>query len=287
MLPLSFPPAQTTRSATLPPDVQAWRAQQDAFMRGEHSPLAAERVVALEGARTTVGSGPDATLRLEGPGLPTVAAELVIRDGKVILVPKAAGPGEAPLLVNGAPATERALGPADRVALGSYRLQLRRPGGVPSVRVSNTQNPAMRAFKGLKYFPYDGRYRVEATFTPTTESKTVTVDATRGGPQQLPFVGTLAFSLRGQACTLDAFVDGDEPGTLFVIFRDPTAGHGSYPVGRYLYAPRGEGGRTVLDFNKAHNPYCAYGPLFFCPIPPKQNHLNVRIPVGEKTYAAH
>ena len=81
-----------------------------------------------------------------------------------------------------------------------------------------------------------------------------------------------------------AFIDDDEPEVLFIIFRDATSGKETYGVGRYVYVARTPDGKTILDFNKAFNPLCAYGPLFFCPIPPKQNHLPVPIPAGEKPY---
>ncbi|MFN8012422.1 MAG: DUF1684 domain-containing protein [Holophagaceae bacterium] len=278
-LPIPVPMIQSGR---MPDDVRAWRTEQDAMMRGERSPLAAERIVALEAARITIGSGAEVRVRLEGAGLPALAGEFVVQDGKVIL--KAT---DAALTVNGAFVAERALAPTDRLAFGPYRLQLRRPGGVPTLRVSNLARPEMKGFHGLKYFPYDGRFRVAATFRPSTEAKEVTVEATRGGPQTLRLAGLLTFTLLGKVRALEAYVDGDEPDSLFVLFRDRTSGKETYPVGRYLYVPRGQDGKTTIDFNKAHNPLCAYGPLFFCPIPPKQNHLDVRIPVGEKVYASH
>jgi uncharacterized protein (DUF1684 family) len=43
-------------------------------------------------------------------------------------------------------------------------------------------------------------------------------------------------------------------------------------------------GQVVLDFNKAYNPPCAFSPFATCPLPPKENHLPVRIEAGEKTY---
>ncbi|MBA3552146.1 MAG: DUF1684 domain-containing protein [Actinobacteria bacterium] len=43
-------------------------------------------------------------------------------------------------------------------------------------------------------------------------------------------------------------------------------------------------GRTLLDFNYAYNPYCAYNPGWRCPIPPIENHLTVAIRAGERSY---
>lgn len=268
-------------------EVQAWRRHQDETMRGERSPFAAERVVALAQGRTTLGSGAEAALRLPGAGLPALAGEVVLGEGGAFLVARDPGPEAPRLLVNGTFMAERALASTDLISFGPYRLQLRRPGGAFALRVANLKAEAMRRYRGLNYFPFDGRFRVAATFTPSPGAREVTVESTQGGPQKLPHAGRLDFKLLGQDCTLDAFLDRDEPDVLFVIFRDGTSGRETYGVGRYVYVARSADGTAVLDFNKAFNPLCAYGPLFFCPIPPKQNHLPLRIPAGEKTYAAH
>jgi TonB family protein len=39
-----------------------------------------------------------------------------------------------------------------------------------------------------------------------------------------------------------------------------------------------------VDFNRAYNPYCAYGDGYSCPIPPKENKLPVRVEAGVKDY---
>ncbi|HEX9960174.1 MAG TPA: DUF1684 domain-containing protein, partial [Pyrinomonadaceae bacterium] len=41
----------------------------------------------------------------------------------------------------------------------------------------------------------------------------------------------------------------------------------------------------ILDFNLAFNPSCAYGSeSFSCPLPPKDNFLQIEIKAGEKNY---
>jgi uncharacterized protein (DUF1684 family) len=39
----------------------------------------------------------------------------------------------------------------------------------------------------------------------------------------------------------------------------------------------------VIDFNRAYNPYCYYSKTYDCPIPPRENRLQVPIRAGEKT----
>jgi len=45
-----------------------------------------------------------------------------------------------------------------------------------------------------------------------------------------------------------------------------------------------KGGKIVIDFNKAYNPWCAYSDGFNCPIPPKENHIGMSVLAGEKKF---
>ena len=61
----------------------------------------------------------------------------------------------------------------------------------------------------------------------------------------------------------------------------------TYGGGRFLYTePPAEGGRVMLDFNKAYNPPCVFTPHTGCPRPPAPNHLGIAIAAGEKMYPA-
>ena len=271
-------------------EITAWRAQQDKDMRGEKSPLSVESVHVLRRERNTIGRAADADLRLDAPGVPALAATAVVRGQECVLE------AHSPLVrvnshaAHGQP-TGQPLKLTDRVAIGPFRLQFRRPEGTPALRVSNLRSAALRSYAGLKYYPVELKYRVPAKFTPSPQANRLVVDATQGGPQQLLLAGKLSFELEGKPFQLDAFVDDDQPESLFVIFKDTTNGGETYPVGRYVYVKKPRAGgdrvdRVVLDFNQAFNPLCAYGPLFFCPIPPRQDHLPVAIPAGEKNYAA-
>lgn len=273
-----------TRQAALA-DTARWRAAQDKKMRGPNSPFAVEAVQVLSKDENTIGSAPDCDIRLNAPGVAPIAAVAIVRGEQLLLRSRT-----PVLLLNGKPFTEHTMSPADRVSIGPFTLQFRRPGGKVALRISNVKGPSMRRYHRLKYFAPDLKYRVAAKHEPAAgQARVVTVEATQGGPQRLPYAGKLSFEINGKSYQLDAFVDSDEPDALFVIFKDQTNGHDTYPVGRYVYVPRPASGRTetLLDFNKAFNPLCAYGEFFFCPIPPKENRLPIPIPAGEKIYSAH
>jgi uncharacterized protein (DUF1684 family) len=54
-----------------------------------------------------------------------------------------------------------------------------------------------------------------------------------------------------------------------------------------LEIPSTESNTIIIDFNKAYNPYCAYNHTYSCPIPPKENTLNIAIEAGVKAYKKH
>jgi uncharacterized protein (DUF1684 family) len=43
---------------------------------------------------------------------------------------------------------------------------------------------------------------------------------------------------------------------------------------------------VVVDFNKAYNPPCVFTPYATCPLPPRQNRLDLAVEAGEKSYEA-
>src|SRR5882724_8842969 len=135
-------------------DVAAWRDRQEKKMRGEHSPFAVERVDPLEHDRNTIGSASDAAVKLTGEGIPANAGDIVIRNGKAILVSRS-----PQLTFNGKFEKEHEIGGSDWIALGSFRVQIRRPNGGFAVRISNLKGQAMLRYHGLKYYAEDAHYR--------------------------------------------------------------------------------------------------------------------------------
>lgn len=94
--------------------------------------------------------------------------------------------------------------------------------------------------------------------------------------------GALVFEINGWVYRLDPLLEKGSK-QLFIIFADKTSGKETYGAGRYLYAdPPGADGNVVVDFNKAHNPPCAFTKFATCPLPPRQNRLAIRVEAGEK-----
>ena len=49
--------------------------------------------------------------------------------------------------------------------------------------------------------------------------------------------------------------------------------------------PAGPDLETIVDFNHAYNPPCAFTQYATCPLPPPHNRLPIRIEAGELKYA--
>jgi uncharacterized protein len=154
-----------------------------------------------------------------------------------------------------------------------------------AIRMRDTKSEARTNFKGLEYFPADPAYRVEAQFHPYQPPKKITITNVLGMTSEEVAPGVLEFNLKGQTYKLEPILEQGET-DLFIIFKDATSGKETYPAARYLYAsPPDANGKTIVDFNRAYNPPCAFTPYATCPLPPAQNKLPIRIDAGEKKYA--
>lgn len=143
------------------------------------------------------------------------------------------------------------------------------------------------SFQGLKYFPVDLKYRLEARLEPYSNSEKIKILTSKGEQDEYIKYGALKFTIDSVECSLDAFkstapdVDSKR---LFIPFKDATSGKETYGSGRYLELEESANKAYTIDFNLAYNPYCAYNADFSCPIPPAQNTLKVAIKAGEKNY---
>jgi uncharacterized protein (DUF1684 family) len=136
----------------------------------------------------------------------------------------------------------------------------------------------------LVYYPVDSSYNVPAELKPSKESPTLTMPTSNGEMRPMRRVGALEFTLNGKRLRLTAFVEAgaQDVNHLFVPFRDLTTGTETYEAGRYLDLDRTVTGLYELDFNLAYNPSCYFSPMYSCPIPPQENHLQVEVRAGER-----
>ncbi|MEY2792636.1 MAG: hypothetical protein RJA76_628 [Bacteroidota bacterium] len=139
-----------------------------------------------------------------------------------------------------------------------------------------------KTFSGLMYYPYNSTYILNFKVQKATKTELVNITMTDGTVEQLAFWGTIEGQLDGKAIRMKLFQH--ENGELFLPFKDKTAPQETYGGGRYVDIPISNlhDSGILIDFNYAYNPYCAYNKNYACPIPPKENQLEVRIESGEK-----
>jgi uncharacterized protein (DUF1684 family) len=151
------------------------------------------------------------------------------------------------------------------------------------------------SFKGLRYYPYEAAYRVQAWFEPADGSELVIDTGGEDGAVGYRRAGRLVFELGGSPCRLTVLSLVQYAGGLFVPFRDTTSGRETYGGGRYLFdtAKDTDGlvleitpgsSDVVIDLNYAYNASCAYSPRWACPLAPPENYLTVPVRAGELTY---
>ena len=139
------------------------------------------------------------------------------------------------------------------------------------------------AFSGFKYFEPDEKYKVSAQFISSKDSETSLMLMTDSSNTSMKKAGVANFELDGKSYQLSLF---DEDDIYLLAFKDLTSGKETYGGGRYINIPKKDlvDGKMMIDFNKAHNFYCAYSEDFVCPVPPKENALPIAILAGEKKY---
>jgi uncharacterized protein (DUF1684 family) len=143
-------------------------------------------------------------------------------------------------------------------------------------------------FRGLDYFPPDPGLRFEIELREHEDKTTVRMAYTKGGEKDFIRWGEFRFAIGGEECVLQAYKSDPEDDRLFVPFRDATSGLETYGAGRYLdldaAGDRSAGGKWILDFNRAYNPWCVYSERYTCPFVPPENRLAVPVRAGEKDY---
>lgn len=145
---------------------------------------------------------------------------------------------------------------------------------------------AKKDFTGLHYFPIALDYRFEGPIIRNAVPDTLTLAKSDGRSQKALRYGYFAFVLERRQLRIEVYRLPALPESyLFIPFMDASSGEETYGGGRYLDIAANSDNYYVIDFNLAYNPSCAYGRTdFSCPIPPRTNHLDVRIPAGEKKW---
>jgi uncharacterized protein (DUF1684 family) len=242
-------------------EMRLFRAKRDAALRAEGGWLTATGLFVLEEGHNELSFG---VVTVSGDSVRMVARS------DVEVIQRTAPVREACL---------RADQDDDILHVGTTSHQLIRRGDTLAIRSRDPYNPLRRTFPGSEWFPVDPNWRVYARAVPLERTRTLELNYSVAAHETAATEYILAFERYGVTYALEPIV---EPRRLFIMFRDSTNGHLTSEIGRYLYAPLPQNGRTVLDFNQALTPGCAYSEHVMCPIPPKRNMLHIAVESGEK-----
>ncbi|MGK4568629.1 DUF1684 domain-containing protein [Flavobacterium sp. 3HN19-14] len=157
-----------------------------------------------------------------------------------------------------------------------------------------TESPLMpedrKEFKSLDFFSPNQNFYVVAKFVRTPDEKPFEMPTTGSRRPMYVKYAEAIFSLDGKQFRLNIYQSVDltkKAGFedyLFMPFTDLTSGVETYGGGRYIDLRIPKGDTIVIDFNQAYNPYCAYSHKYSCPIPPKENDLQIEIKAGVKKF---
>ncbi len=279
------PPAPAPASQTATPvdhvaTVQAWRDKHEVDYRRDWVSIAGLRM--LRPGPQAVGSAPGSGIVIAG--LPPRAGTVTLAGDEVRFVPapgvsvrrsdKEAG---SPIVLKQAGAA-----PGPDIVIGRVRLVAHVSGTRLALRVRNPDGPLATGFLGFSWFAIDPAYRVVGRFIKDAEPRRMRVINTFNDEDEYATEGVIEFALAGQTLRLRPFTT--RPKRFYIVFRDGSSGAETYKVARFLYADLADDGTTVLDFNEAYNPPCAFNPYTTCPIPQRENVLPVKILAGEKAY---
>jgi uncharacterized protein len=263
-------------------EIQKWRAARLAELKSDNGWLTVVGLFWLKEGSNRIGSDSTNEIVLPAGSAPKRVGMIDFRQGRTTLrVEK-----DVQVSVNGQPVREFELqagkqGKPDIVQVGDLSLLVIKRGERYGVRVKNKNSRERLGFAGLKHFPAQDAYRINARYVAYDKPKVIEIVNIIGDVAKMESPGYVEFTLHGKAQRLEPVAEGKQ---LFFIFRDLTSGKTTYPAGRFLYADVPEGDRVVLDFNKAINPPCAFTAFATCPLPPPQNWLKVAIEAGEQTY---
>jgi len=169
---------------------------------------------------------------------------------------------------------------APQLAFQTFRWSVIKREDLVGIRLRDLASPLLEKLQHIPRYGIHKDWRIDARIEKSA-LPSVSILNVLGQTTQEKSAGKVVFDYEGKSYSLDVVDEGTT--NLFVLFGDETNAKETYPTGRFMYIPRPDAnGNTVIDFNKAFNPPCAFTPFATCPIPPKQNILPFAVKAGER-----
>ncbi|MBL8166994.1 MAG: DUF1684 domain-containing protein [Acidobacteria bacterium] len=263
--------------------IEKWRTERETKLKANDGWLTVTGLFWLREGQNEFGSAPTNDIVLPPGSAPDKLGSFEWLNGKITLH-VAEG---ATVTANGKSVRELVLYSEtvkrpEVIEAGDLSFLLLKRGDRWGIRLKDKNSFARQNFTGLRWYPAKESYRIAAEFIAYDQPKDIPIVNILGDIENYKSPGLLKFKLNGQEYTLEPVNSGGD--RLFIIFRDLTSNKTTYPASRFLYADAPKDGKVILDFNQAINPPCAFTAYATCPLPPKQNRLNVAIEAGELIY---
>ena len=283
----------TDSAATWRASLLTWRAELAKELQQANGWLTLIGLEWLKPGDNTFGSAPGNNFVVKAPTAAYLGVVQLNDKGLELLPPHGGYPKG--LLVDGRlPENPQTLGSDDsehpsKITTGTVTITIIHRSERYGLRIKDSKAPARTQFHGLRWYPPDETYRVQAKWIPYNPPHQVDIPTILGTEVKSDVPGAAEFTLDGKMLRLEPILESPDEKELFFILRDTTSTTETYGAGRFLYTPLpdhglAEPGELVLDFNRAQNPPCAYTPYATCPLPPPQNRLPIAIPAGQQRY---
>ena len=264
-------------------EIEQWKLDRIISLKKESGWLNLAGLFWLEQGSNSFGSGVKNKIVFPNGSIPEKAGNLNLINGVVTLI-NAKGVN---IKVNDKIVKQRIIFSTDSVntpivSYGAYYWTIIKREDKIGIRLRNYNSKLVKNFNGTPRYATDSLWKLNAILKEPIVPTNIPITNVLGQTIQMKLLGKLIFILNGEVISLDAV---EEENQLFIIFGDATNGNQTYGAGRFLYADKPDAyGRTIVDFNKAFNPPCAFTPFATCPLPPKQNVISIAITAGEKKY---
>lgn len=144
------------------------------------------------------------------------------------------------------------------------------------------------SFKPLNYYDPNPDFVFKSKLFYKEKADTVIIMGTKGEPRTVIVIGHVELNKDGKIYPVNIYKAFSRIGEAYysIWFTDKTTGKETYGVGRYLDFELEADSNFIytIDFNKAYNPYCAYTPMYTCPIPREEDFIDMSIEAGEKNF---
>lgn len=260
--------------------IDEWKQYRVNVLTGPTNWLRLHAIYWLEEGENSFGSDEDNDITFPEGTIPGTAGIFTLENGTINMTVSEG----VTITHNGQPVREFTLFDGENrphVSHGDLEWFIDSRGDVHGIRLYNKDNPKADAFDGFPFYPLNPEWHLKTKFIPNENGTTVRVDNVLGQKVDLVSPGNIEFKANGN---MHEFITFEANSGLFIMFNDETNGEETYHAGRYMIIPfPDEDNYTILDFNRAYNPPCAFNTFTTCNLPPPQNRLPVAVSAGEKT----